>query len=202
MSVLKDDGTKRLIAQILASLKVGKYAIMDKVLNINSKNPVENGVITQAINGLNNKIDDIIDDSQEAETSETTTISAHKLYSELSQINQDVDTTYNKVTVLEPKVATLESNVTTLKNKAFKYSNTNGLTVDMSKYNHLMIITTSKIAFVVLSTTFPSSAGAGVTINSLVGNDITVTGYMKQGNILTIQFDDTTLASFCYMLSE
>jgi hypothetical protein len=58
MSVLKDDGTKRLIDQILASLKIGKYAIMDKVLNINSKNPVENGVITQAINGVNNRIDD------------------------------------------------------------------------------------------------------------------------------------------------
>jgi hypothetical protein len=52
MSVMKEDGTKRLIDQILASLKVGKIAIMDKALNINSKNPVENGVITQAINGL------------------------------------------------------------------------------------------------------------------------------------------------------
>lgn len=60
--VLKEDGTKRLIDQILASLRVGKYAIMDKVLNINSKNPVENGVITQAINGINNRID-IIDNN-------------------------------------------------------------------------------------------------------------------------------------------
>jgi hypothetical protein len=31
---------------------------MDKVLNINSSNPVENKVITQAINGINNKIED------------------------------------------------------------------------------------------------------------------------------------------------
>lgn len=52
MSVMKENGTKRLIDQILASLKVGKIAIMDKALNINSKNPVENGVITQAINGI------------------------------------------------------------------------------------------------------------------------------------------------------
>lgn len=52
MSVMKEDGTRRLIQQILASLRVGKIAIMDKALNINSKNPVENGVITQAINGL------------------------------------------------------------------------------------------------------------------------------------------------------
>lgn len=52
MSVMKEDGTRRLINQILASLKIGKYAIMDKALNINSKNPVENKVITQAINGL------------------------------------------------------------------------------------------------------------------------------------------------------
>ena len=59
MSVMKEDGTKRLIDQILASLKVGKYAIMDKVLNINSSNPVENKVITQAINGINTQIDDI-----------------------------------------------------------------------------------------------------------------------------------------------
>ena len=57
MSVMKEDGTKRLIDQILASLKIGKYAIMDKVLNINSKNPVENGVITQAINGINNALE-------------------------------------------------------------------------------------------------------------------------------------------------
>lgn len=61
MSVMKEDGTKRLIDQILASLKIGKYAIMDKVLNINSKNPVENGVITQAINGINNKIENYDD---------------------------------------------------------------------------------------------------------------------------------------------
>ena len=60
MSVMKEDGTRRLIQQILASLKVGKIAIMDKVLNINSKNPVENGVITQAINGVNNRIKSII----------------------------------------------------------------------------------------------------------------------------------------------
>lgn len=58
MSVMKEDGTRRLIQQILASLKVGKIAIMDKVLNINSSNPVENKVITQAINGINNKIED------------------------------------------------------------------------------------------------------------------------------------------------
>ena len=57
MSVMKEDGTRRLIQQILASLKIGKYAIMDKVLNINSKNPVENGVITQAINGINNALE-------------------------------------------------------------------------------------------------------------------------------------------------
>lgn len=57
MSVMKEDGTRRLIQQILASLRVGKIAIMDKVLNINSSNPVENKVITQAINGINNKIE-------------------------------------------------------------------------------------------------------------------------------------------------
>lgn len=51
--VLKEDGTKRLIDQILASLRVGKIAVMDKMLNINSSNPVENKVITQAINTTN-----------------------------------------------------------------------------------------------------------------------------------------------------
>ena len=56
MSVMKENATKRLIDQILASLRVGKIAIMDKALNINSKNPVENGVITQAINGINNAL--------------------------------------------------------------------------------------------------------------------------------------------------
>ena len=61
MSVMKEDGTRRLIQQILASLKVGKIAIMDKALNINSKNPVENGVITQAINGINNRLDGVED---------------------------------------------------------------------------------------------------------------------------------------------
>lgn len=151
---------------------------------------------------ITEEIANIINDEQTAEDSQTTTISAHKLFGVISQINQNVDTTYNKVTVLEPKVDTLENDVTTLKNKAFKYSNTSGLIVDTSKYNHLMIITNNKIAFVILSITFPSSAGTGIVISSLVGNDIMVTGYIKQGNILTIDFDDTTLPSFCYMLSE
>ncbi len=62
MSVMKENGTKRLIDQILASLKVGKIAIMDKVLNINSSNPVENKVITQAINGLSNSRPQVIAD--------------------------------------------------------------------------------------------------------------------------------------------
>lgn len=57
MSVLKENGTKRLIDQILSAMAVGKIAKMDKQLNINSVNPVENGVITQAINGVNNRID-------------------------------------------------------------------------------------------------------------------------------------------------
>ena len=56
MSVMKENGTKRLIAQILASLKVGKIAIMDKALNINSSNPVENKVITQAFNTTNSAV--------------------------------------------------------------------------------------------------------------------------------------------------
>lgn len=54
--VMKEDGTKRLINQILASLRVGKIAIMDKALNINSSNPVENKIITASINGLNNTL--------------------------------------------------------------------------------------------------------------------------------------------------
>lgn len=52
MSVLKEDGTRRLIQQILASLRVGKIAIMDKVLSTTSSNPVENKVITGAINNI------------------------------------------------------------------------------------------------------------------------------------------------------
>ena len=62
MSVMKEDGTRRLIQQILASLKVGKIAIMDKVLNINSSNPVENKVITQAINDLSSSRPQVIAD--------------------------------------------------------------------------------------------------------------------------------------------
>lgn len=62
MSVMKENGTKRLIDQILASLKVGKYAIMDKALNINSKNPVENKVITQAIHNANERISIVEDE--------------------------------------------------------------------------------------------------------------------------------------------
>lgn len=59
MSVMKENGTKRLIDQILASLRVGKIAIMDKALNINSSNPVENKVITQAINGINTNVSNL-----------------------------------------------------------------------------------------------------------------------------------------------
>jgi hypothetical protein len=62
MSVMKENATKRLIDQILASLRVGKIAIMDKALNINSSNPVENKVITQAINGLSNSRPQVIAD--------------------------------------------------------------------------------------------------------------------------------------------
>lgn len=57
MSVMKENGTKRLIEQILSAMAVGKIAKMDKQLDINSVNPVENKVITQAINGINNRID-------------------------------------------------------------------------------------------------------------------------------------------------
>lgn len=61
MSVLKEDGTRRLIQQILASLKVGKIAIMDTVLSNTSNNPVQNKVIKQAIDGANTRIDGVED---------------------------------------------------------------------------------------------------------------------------------------------
>ena len=57
MSVLKEDGTRRLIQQILASLRVGKIAIMDTVLSNTSKNPVQNKVIKQAIDNVNTRMD-------------------------------------------------------------------------------------------------------------------------------------------------
>lgn len=57
MSVMKEDGTKRLIDQILASLKVGKIAIMDTVLSNTSNNPVQNKVIKQAIDNVNTRMD-------------------------------------------------------------------------------------------------------------------------------------------------
>ena len=59
MSVMKDNGTKRLIEQILSAMAIGKIAKMDKQLDINSVNPVENKVIAQAINGVNNRIDNV-----------------------------------------------------------------------------------------------------------------------------------------------
>lgn len=61
MSVMKEDGTRRLIQQILASLKVGKIAIMDTVLSNTSNNPVQNKVIKQAIDGTNTRIDGVED---------------------------------------------------------------------------------------------------------------------------------------------
>lgn len=134
------------------------------------------------------EIANIIDDNDDALYSETTTRSA-------KSITESFDAHAQHLGGLALRIDNLE-------NKAFKYSNTNGLIVDMSKYNHLMIITNNKIAFIVLSVTFPSIAGAGITINSLVGNDITVTEYIKQGRILTVNFDNATLPSFCYMLSE
>lgn len=57
MSVMKEDGTRRLIQQILASLKVGKIAIMDTVLSNTSNNPVQNKVIKQAIDNVNTRMD-------------------------------------------------------------------------------------------------------------------------------------------------
>lgn len=62
MSVMKDNGTKRLIDQILSAMAVGKIAKMDKQLDINSVNPVENKAITQAINGLSESRPQVIAD--------------------------------------------------------------------------------------------------------------------------------------------
>lgn len=59
MSVMKENGTKRLIDQILASLKVGKIAIMDTVLSNTSNNPVQNKVIKQAIDNVQSGITQI-----------------------------------------------------------------------------------------------------------------------------------------------
>jgi hypothetical protein len=59
MSVMKEDGTRRLIQQILASLKIGKYAIMDTVLSNTSNNPVQNKVIKQAIDNVQSGITQI-----------------------------------------------------------------------------------------------------------------------------------------------
>lgn len=53
---MKENGTKRLIDQILASLKVGKIAIMDTVLSNTSNNPVQNKVIKQAIDNVNTRM--------------------------------------------------------------------------------------------------------------------------------------------------
>lgn len=51
-------------------------------------------------NKVNELISGIIDDSQEGETSETTTMSANKLSGILSQINQNIDGIYNDVVTL------------------------------------------------------------------------------------------------------
>lgn len=59
MSVMKENGTRRLIQQILASLKVGKIAIMDTVLSNTSNNPVQNKVIKQAIDNVQSGITQI-----------------------------------------------------------------------------------------------------------------------------------------------
>lgn len=57
MSVAKETAIERLIQHVKDAMAVGKIAEMDKQLNINSRNPVENKVITESINGINNKIE-------------------------------------------------------------------------------------------------------------------------------------------------
>lgn len=49
---------------------------------------------------VNELISGVIDDSQEGETSEKSTISANKLFSIVSQLNQNIDGIYNDVTAL------------------------------------------------------------------------------------------------------
>lgn len=51
-------------------------------------------------NKINELISGIIDDSQEGETSETTTMSANKLSGIISQLNQNIDGIYNDVVTL------------------------------------------------------------------------------------------------------
>lgn len=59
MSVAKESAMERLIQHIKDAMAIGKIADMDKTLNINSRNPVENKAITQAINGMNGRITNV-----------------------------------------------------------------------------------------------------------------------------------------------
>lgn len=55
---------------------------------------------TYSSNKVNELISGVIDDSQEGETSENSTISANKLFGIVSQLNQNIDGIYNDVVTL------------------------------------------------------------------------------------------------------
>ena len=177
MSVLKEDGTKRLIQQILASLKVGKIAIMDKALNINSKNPVENGVITQAINGLNNKIDAIIDDENE---SESTTFSSNKINESLNDLQESIDEE------LTPQIATIHR----LLPKYVTRGEFDNITISIKKYEtyniKYIIFSNSSRYGMVNFTVLLNNLGSRVEVPCLDGNNFYVTATRSLDELLII----------------
>lgn len=155
------------------------------------------------------EIANIIDDNDDALYSETTTRSAKSITDSFDAYANHIGGLALRISnletddeVIKPKISALETAVTKLNTKAFNYSSNNEIMIDTTKYNHMMIITTNRIAFVILNSTFPSSAGTNITLNCLIGNNIMVNSYSKSNNNLSITFNSSSLANFCYMLSE
>lgn len=94
----------------------------------------------------------------------------------------------------------LQANVNSIKDCVYKYNNTNAIGIDTSKYNHLMIITSNRIVFLILNVQFPNPAGIGIGVTALVGNNLTL-NYTRTGDLLTLVFDETQLPTFCYLLT-
>lgn len=129
---------------------------------------------------------------------DTITFSAisENFQSEINTLNNDVDTIQGNITTLQGNVTTINNNISALTNQALNYNGSSGIMIDTSKYNHLLLFTTSRIALITLA---GLSTQAGVGFTCIVGSALTA-NTVKMGNSLTIAFNE--ISSFCYMLTQ
>ena len=133
--------------------------------------------------------------SNKASGGDTITVKWNKSTDAITWASEDINA---GLTALQNSVNTLTNNLADTAAKSFSYSPYNGIqNIDTTKYNHLLVITTNRLLFIVLGGLNTGTYG----FTSLVGNPVTA-NCAKLGNYLTISFDSAAISSFCYMLTN